>query len=79
MKSTELTVTVSTATALSAAQEKEIVAAVKEKHSVSSVTIEKVVDPNLIGGIKLTIDSVEYDGTVRGKLAKLTSQLMSQL
>lgn len=79
MKSTELIVTVSTATELSSAQEKEIVAAVKQKHSVSSVTIEKVVDPTLIGGIKLTINSVEYDGTVAGKLTKLKSQLMSQL
>jgi len=79
MKSTELTVTVSTAVQLSPAQEKDIIAAVKEKHSVSSVTIEKVVDPTLIGGIKLTINSVEYDGTITGKLTKLKSQLMSQL
>ena len=79
MKSTDLTVTVSTAVDLSSTQEKAIEKAVKAKHNVSSVTIEKVVDPKLIGGIKLTINSVEYDGTVAGKLAKVKSQLMSQL
>lgn len=79
MKSTELTVTVTTAVELSSAQEKTIVTAVKKKHDVSSVTIEKVVDPSVIGGIKLTVNSVEYDGTVAGKLARAKSQLMSQL
>ncbi|MCA9369352.1 MAG: F0F1 ATP synthase subunit delta [Pseudomonadales bacterium] len=79
MKSTDLTITVATAITLSSSQEKAIEKAVKEKRNVSSVTIEKIVDPKLIGGIKLTINSVEYDGTVAGKLAKLKSQLMSQL
>ena len=56
MKSTDLTITVATAITLSSSQEKAIEKAVKEKRNVSSVTIEKIVDPKLIGGIKLTIN-----------------------
>ena len=79
MKTDTLTVTVTTALELSKAQEEVISTAVKKKYAVSSVTIEKVVNPSVIGGIKVTINSVEFDGTVQGKLAKVRSQLMSQL
>ena len=79
MKSTSITVTATSAIEFTKGQVEIIEKAVKDKYKVSSVTIEKVVNPNVIGGVKLTINSVEYDGTVQGKLAAVKSQLMSQL
>ncbi len=79
MKSTDVIVTVTSAVELTSAQEKALAQAVKKKRNVSSVTIEKVVDPSVIGGLTVTIDSVEFDGTVAGKLEKIKSQLMRQL
>ncbi len=79
MKTTTITVIATSALELTKVQVETISTAVKKKYDVSSVTIEKVVNPALIGGIKLTINSVEFDGTVQGKLAKIRSQLLNQL
>jgi F-type H+-transporting ATPase subunit delta len=79
MNSKSIAITVTSAEALSKTQIAHITTAVKKKYEVSSVVVEEVVDPSVLGGIKLMINSVEYDGTVQGKLAQVRSQLMNQL
>ena len=46
-----LTVTATTALELSAEQKKIIEKAIKEKYSVTEVTVENTIDPTCIGGI----------------------------
>lgn len=41
-------------------------------------TFEYQVDPQVIGGIKLTIGSRELDGTIKAKLTQLRDRLSSQ-
>lgn len=73
-----LTVTATTALELSAEQKKIIEKAIKEKYSVTEVTVENTIDPTCIGGIKLSVNGTEYDSTVTGKLNQVRSHLMSQ-
>jgi F-type H+-transporting ATPase subunit delta len=51
----------------------------KEKYKTDTVNLTTHIDPEVIGGVKLVINSVEYDATIRGKLANLRSQLMASL
>lgn len=41
----------------------------------TTVRVETVVDPSLIGGVMATVGSTVYDGTVRTQLEKLRKQL----
>ena len=41
----------------------------------SKVVLKNVVDPSLLGGIKVALDGKVYDGSLRGKLAELKKQL----
>lgn len=63
---------ITTAIPLTAVQRQKISEAVIEKHG--SVTIEEVVDPLVIGGIKIVIGSKEYDRTIAGRLQQLHQQ-----
>lgn len=79
MKSNSITVTVTAAEPLSKTQLETIKAAVKKKYEVTDVMIEAIVDQTVLGGVKLVIDSIEYDGTVQGKLAQVRSQLLNHI
>lgn len=79
MKAHSITVTVTSAIELSKTQLDSIKAAVKQKHKAEDVVIETILDPSCIGGVKLTINSVEYDATVRGKLEQVRSQLFGSI
>ena len=70
-------VVVTTAVPLNDAQRKSISAALSEKTGSSNYT--EVVDPNIIGGIKVLIGSTEYDGTLKGKLTKLKQLLLQTI
>ena len=39
------------------------------------VVLKNVVDPSLLGGVKVALDGKVYDGSLRGKLAELKKQL----
>lgn len=66
---------VTTANSISAELKKKVAAAIEKKFG--SVTIEYSVDANIISGIKLTVNSVEYDGSVQGKLTEIKQQLLA--
>ncbi len=66
---------VTTAQTLTAALKKKVSSAIEKKFGATAV--EFAVEPSLIGGVKLTVNSAEYDGSVRGKLAQLKQQLLA--
>lgn len=63
---------ITTAIPLTSTQRTKLTQAIIEKHG--SVTIEEVVDPKVIGGIRIVIGSKEYDRTVAGRLHQLQQQ-----
>ncbi len=69
-------VTVTTAVPLSEALRKEVATVVEKKFELSAQEYElkEVVRPDVLGGISLTVDSKQYDATVRGKLNRLRGQ-----
>lgn len=73
-----LLVTITTAHKLSSSHLSKIKKSVGSKYG-EDVVYSEVVDPSVIGGIKLLIGSKEIDSTVSGKIARLKKQLESQL
>jgi F-type H+-transporting ATPase subunit delta len=69
-------VTITTAVALTDTQLKSIVDAVTKKYG-KSFEFKEVVDPEVIGGIRLTIGSVQLDSTISHKLNQLKNQLLN--
>jgi len=60
--------------ALSAVQQKELAAALKRRLG-ADVDLTLETDPSLIGGIQIRADDLVIDGSVRGKLQKLATEL----
>jgi len=72
-------VTITTATTLSSSQLTKVKTLVDKKMNLkdSEVKYEKVIDPTIVGGIKLTAGSKEIDASVKAKLVKIKSELLS--
>ena len=70
-------VTVTTAVPLSEAQRKMISTALEQKVGSSQYT--EVVDPSVIGGVKLLIGSTQYDATLKGRLQRLKELLLQTI
>lgn len=68
-------VTVTTAVKLTSAQTTKITKAVQAAHP--DADIQQVVDPDVVGGIKIKIDSTLLDATVSSKLSQLKNQLLN--
>ena len=68
---------VTTAVPLTAAQKKTISHALESKYG--SNNFEEIVDPSVIGGIRIVIGSQELDGTIAGKLARLKQHILRNL
>ncbi len=66
-----------TAVALSAAQREEIVKTLETK--VGTTNLQEIVDPSVLGGIKLIVGSQEYDGTITGKLERIKQHMLKSL
>ncbi|MCD8355280.1 MAG: F0F1 ATP synthase subunit delta [Clostridia bacterium] len=69
------TVTVVSAVALDAAQESELVKKLRELTG-KKIQLEKTVDPSVMGGIRLQMDGLQMDGTVKNKLDAIRSRLL---
>ncbi len=69
--------TVQTATPLSAAQTKRLVASLTQTAG-RDVTINAIVDPSVIGGVRVVLGDRVIDGTVSSKLAALRLALAGQ-
>lgn len=67
-------VQVQTAYPLSAKHHKDLIAALTPSGS-AAVDLENTVDPNLLGGMIVTIGSMRMDDSLRGKLTRLGAQM----
>ena len=68
---------VTTARPLEENEQKELTAALSAKTG-KSIQLNLSLDPNLIGGVVARIGSVIYDGSVRGYLSRLRTELTSE-
>ncbi|MBP7875422.1 F0F1 ATP synthase subunit delta [Candidatus Woesebacteria bacterium] len=68
---------ITSAVPLGDSQYRKLADAITEKHG--SIAIDEVVDPAVIGGIKLVIGSKEFDRTIAGRLNQLQKQSQSKL
>jgi F-type H+-transporting ATPase subunit delta len=72
-----LNVVVSSAVSLTAGQLEKIKKAVAKKYG-KDASVATVVDPNLIGGVTITLGSRQFDGSVKGKIARIKQSLEAQ-
>ncbi|MBI2816828.1 MAG: ATP synthase F1 subunit delta [Acidobacteria bacterium] len=68
---------VTTARPLEESEQKELTAALSAKTG-KSIRLNLLLDPNLIGGVVARIGSVIYDGSIRGYLSRLRTELTSE-
>ena len=66
--------TVSSAFALTETQQKELIKQIEARFK-RQVTVDMVVDPELIGGVKITVGDVVIDASVKGKLQDMAFTL----
>jgi F-type H+-transporting ATPase subunit delta len=71
--------TIASAVKLSSAQIKKITDVVKAKYSDHTVELKEVVDSSLIGGIKITVGSQQWDATIYSSLEKIHQSLKQSL
>jgi len=71
-----MTITITSAVSLSAAQKKALTQAVTKKYAGESV--ETIVDPTCGGGLKITIGSKQFDMTVAHQLSSIEKQLRAR-
>ena len=71
-------VQVTTAVELSSAQRKKLSDALEKKFG-ASMKINEVVDPTILGGIRVVMGSKEIDASVKTKLDKLRQQLLQTI
>lgn len=67
------TLTITSAIELTASQLKELVSAVEKKYG--KVSVNQIIDPSVIGGVSVTIDSVQIDATVAHSLQQLRQSI----
>lgn len=70
-------VSVTTAVELTSTEQTEIEKMVNKK--IGSAEYKITVDPSVLGGIKIVIDSQEFDGTLKGKLQTLRQVLLKKV
>ena len=72
------TVTVVSAVALDAAQEAELTAKLRSLTG-KEIHLEKCVDPSVLGGLRLQMEGLQMDGTVKNKLDAIRSKLLHSI
>lgn len=70
--------TVTTAVELSASEKEDIIKRLAEATG-QEIEIEEVVDPSVIGGLKLRVGDRQYNGTIAHQLATLKRQFSNNL
>jgi F-type H+-transporting ATPase subunit delta len=65
---------VTSAIALTDAEEKKIRTSLSAKTG-TDITIEQIIDPQIIGGLRIRIADWEFDATVKGRLERITHTL----
>jgi F-type H+-transporting ATPase subunit delta len=72
------TVTVTTASKLSSKQVETLSKAIEKKYG-TSIKLVQLIEPEIIGGIKVRIGSQELDASLKTKLVTIQQRLMMQL
>lgn len=72
------TATVYSVRELSDAEKTEIEESFKKKLNKKSVAINNIVDPSIIGGLKIRVGNTIYDGSISGKLNRMRNRLVSE-
>ena len=67
--------TITTSIPLSSALNKKVVDALQKKYPSSTVQLTEIVDPSVLGGVKLLVNGTEYDATIAGKLKTIAASL----
>lgn len=70
-------IVVTSAIPLTKEQKDKIIATAEKKYGVSE--LQEVIDPRVLGGLKVRIGSKELDYTVRNKLTQLKLQLLEKI
>lgn len=68
---------VTTAIPLTADHKKQIISHIEKKYGISE--IKAIIDPSIIGGIKIRVGSKEVDHTIKNKLTQLSLQLLEKI
>ncbi len=68
-------VTITSAVTLSSQQTEQVRSSIKKKYTQEKLEFQELVDPKVLGGLKLTIGSKNYDATLRARLDSLREQL----
>jgi F-type H+-transporting ATPase subunit delta len=58
-------------------EKKQLSSVFSKKLNVKNLHIVNIVDPSLIGGVKLKIGNTVYDGSVKGKLSRIERKIAS--
>lgn len=73
-----LDATVTTAVALSATQQQSLSQAIAARFNAKQVAINTVVDPSVLGGVKVQTREALIDGTVKTRMQKLRALLLAK-
>jgi F-type H+-transporting ATPase subunit delta len=68
---------VTTAVPLSKTQRAHIAETLEQKYG--SGELSEVVDPTVLGGVKIIVGSEEFDGTIKGKLERIKQRMLQTL
>lgn len=71
-------VNIQSAQELKQAQRKKIRSILEEKYG-QEIELEWKIEPELIAGFKLSLGSLEYDASLKKKLAQLEEKLLNKL
>lgn len=69
--------TVYTVRALSDEEKQQLQVVFTKKLAVKTLEINNVIDPSVMGGIKLKVGNTIYDGSVKGKLERIERNIVS--
>src|SRR5699024_920506 len=69
--------TVYTARTISDAEKQQLEQNLKKRLNKQTIQMDNVVDPELIGGVKIRIGNTIYDGSISGKLRRIEQQIVT--
>lgn len=69
--------TVYTARTLTDAEKQQLEQNLKKRLNKQTIQMDNVVDPELIGGVKIRIGNTIYDGSISGKLRRIEQQIVT--
>ncbi|WP_067728531.1 F0F1 ATP synthase subunit delta [Oceanobacillus damuensis] len=62
---------------LSEAEKQQLQVTFAKRMGKAAINLENVVDPSIIGGIKIRVGNTIYDGTISGKLNRISRRIVS--